>query len=296
MRDLAFDRGYKLGLALGFLVLQPLEEFKKLRRILAHFHRWDATVLFVLRLVGKSSFLRKPFHLFGRRTLTVNTKSNRALSLRPFSNDIFIFHEVWEDEYYLVDEIAAAAEDGVVVDIGAHIGFFSLFAIDVLRARKVIALEPSGENFLLLRQNTSDDSLSVEAYPVAVGDDNEQMPLFLSAQNTGGHSLKTDHHQGVELVRSLSPSRAFQLAGIQGCEVLKMDCEGSELHILTQMPAALLRSISVIAIEYHLPIYGEEGLDRMRATLEKNGFVVQIRPTGSRLGLMYAVQSRPSSA
>lgn len=238
----------------------------------------------------------KLFRLFRRRTLTVNTKSNRALSLRPFSNDLFIFYEVWEDKNYLVDEVAAAAEDGVVMDIGAHIGFFSLFALDVLKAKKVIALEPSGENFLLLRQNISNDSLSVEAYPVAVGDDNEQMPLFLSAQNTGGHSLEADHHQGVELVRSLSPLRAFQLAGIQGCEVLKMDCEGSELDILTKMPAALLRSISVIVIEYHLPIYGEEGLGRMTATLEKNGFVVQIRPTGSRLGLIYAVQSRSSLA
>lgn len=283
-------------LALVFLVLRPLEEFKKLRRILAHFHRWDAAVLFVLRLVGKSSLLMTPFRLFGRRTLTVTSKSNRALSLRPFSNDIFIFHEVWEDENYLVEEIATAAENGVVMDIGAHIGFFSLFAIDVLKAKKVIALEPSGENFLLLRQNISNDSLSVEAYPVAVGDDNEQMPLFLSAQNTGGHSLKADHGQGVEQVRSLSPSRAFQLAGIQGCEVLKMDCEGSELDILTKMPAALFRSISVIAIEYHLPIYGQEGLDRMKAMLEQNGFVVQIRPTGSQIGLMYAVQSRSSLA
>ena len=61
------------------------------------------------------------------------------------------FSDTWYPHSYT--KYCSIPRDSVVVDVGANVGVFSLFAAG--RARTVYALEPSSSNFALLRSNTA---------------------------------------------------------------------------------------------------------------------------------------------
>ncbi len=69
--------------------------------------------------------------------------------------DLAIFHEVWDHERYTAGPIGEVARHGTVVDIGAHIGLFSLLASTALHATRIVSVEPDPLNFELLAENIS---------------------------------------------------------------------------------------------------------------------------------------------
>jgi len=82
-------------------------------------------------------------------------RDSNVLRLRPFSMDLAIFHEVWDHERYTAGPIGEVARHGTVVDIGAHIGLFSLLASTALHATRIVSVEPDPLNFELLAENIS---------------------------------------------------------------------------------------------------------------------------------------------
>ena len=80
-------------------------------------------------------------------------RDSTLLWLRPFSMDLAIFHEVWDHERYTAGPIGEVARRGTVVDVGAHIGLFSLFACRVIQAIRIVRVEPDPLNFELLSKD-----------------------------------------------------------------------------------------------------------------------------------------------
>ncbi len=65
------------------------------------------------------------------------------------SSDCYVFNEIFgKEDAYRRDRIAPLIREGVVVEVGAHKGFFTLLA--ATQAKKVIAFEPDQENFRYL--------------------------------------------------------------------------------------------------------------------------------------------------
>jgi amino acid adenylation domain-containing protein/FkbM family methyltransferase len=78
---------------------------------------------------------------------------NGMLIVRKNPSEVeFTYHEVFEQRTYLQHGIALD-EGAVVVDVGANIGLFSLFAGLHWRGARVFALEPVPETFEMLRIN-----------------------------------------------------------------------------------------------------------------------------------------------
>jgi FkbM family methyltransferase len=81
------------------------------------------------------------------------------LTIRSFTNDQYVLDKVFYTNHYKLK----GHKDGsgpVVVDIGAHCGYFSFAALS-LGARKVYAFEPYPDNYRILLENTRDADLSV---------------------------------------------------------------------------------------------------------------------------------------
>ncbi len=76
-----------------------------------------------------------------------------GLTFRAVSkSDRYVFEEVLGSrDQYLRDLVLPMMRGGVVVDVGAHKGFFALLAASV--AAWVVALEPDTENSAYLRRN-----------------------------------------------------------------------------------------------------------------------------------------------
>eukprot|EP00546_Thalassionema_frauenfeldii_P020305 CAMPEP_0178895156 /NCGR_PEP_ID=MMETSP0786-20121207/427_1 /TAXON_ID=186022 /ORGANISM="Thalassionema frauenfeldii, Strain CCMP 1798" /LENGTH=608 /DNA_ID=CAMNT_0020565349 /DNA_START=788 /DNA_END=2611 /DNA_ORIENTATION=- len=154
-----------------------------------------------------------------------------------------------------------------VLDIGAHIGIFSRYALSA-GCKCVIAFEPEAENLKLLRQNLklsastkskSDDWIQVYPYAVAHGEPGIQ--ILINARNRTDGSLNTWRHslekhssyvdkEGTKLTAKaqasiLTRSQVHTMpffghngALVPGITFVKMACEGAELEILLSKDAA----------------------------------------------------------
>jgi FkbM family methyltransferase len=143
---------------------------------------------------------------------------------------------------------------GTVVDVGAHIGIFTVFASS-LGAEKVLAYEPSG-NFELLQKNVEINQLTnVKAFNLAVAGEKGKSKLFLAANRSSEHTLSSKDHQrnacGAVDVETTTLEEIIVLNKLKRINFLKMDCEGAELGIFSKMAPETLMRIDRIAMEYH---------------------------------------------
>lgn len=98
-------------------------------------------------------------------------------------------HRMWQRSVFmfLLDLLPAR---GVFVDVGAHIGTFSVAAAAHMGAAgKVIAFEPDPANYALLRENARLNGVAIDARNVAVADRPGTLQLLRDPDNAGGHRL-----------------------------------------------------------------------------------------------------------
>jgi len=88
---------------------------------------------------------------------------------RSFTNDQAIFDEVFFGNKYQIKGNKDKADGGrVIVDIGAHAGFFSFLAIS-LGARKIYSFEPYIDNFNIMLKNCYNPNFIGRVTPFQVG-------------------------------------------------------------------------------------------------------------------------------
>lgn len=169
--------------------------------------------------------------------------------------------------------LAKLKPKATILDIGAHIGVFSIYAARQIKNSSIFAYEPLDENYDLLYSNIEINKLNkrVHPYKLGVAKKNEKRFLFISHNNSGGHSLYSTNKEKVT-IETISLQQVFQKNKIKQCDLLKMDCEGSEYEILFSTPSKYLKKIKNIAMEYH----ANGNILRLKKHLEENGFLVSI--------------------
>jgi FkbM family methyltransferase len=154
-------------------------------------------------------------------------------------------------------------KDHVVLDVGAHIGVFSWYALGE-GCKRVIAFEPEESNFELLSKNMQHFGTKSVVYQAAVAHGDVGKRQFVlgannqlaGATNTWRHSLmeySTYDVEGEESSVDCLPF--FGPEGVLKDEVtfVKLDCEGAELDILLSEEAAdsmLWRDVTRLVFEW----------------------------------------------
>jgi FkbM family methyltransferase len=142
--------------------------------------------------------------------------------------------------------------DDVVVDIGANIGVFSLYAA-TRTSNTVHAFEPFPANIAALQQNISANQVStIEIHQYAISDV-IGMEHFSTKANGINHLQKafvepTDVFMDVP---AISLDAFMDEHHVDHIDFLKMDCEGAEGVILPSLSASLFQHIRKIALEFH---------------------------------------------
>jgi FkbM family methyltransferase len=157
------------------------------------------------------------------------------------------YNDIWNHRSYtrLVD----IPRQGIVVDIGANVGLFSLFAARTARA--VYALEPSSRNFMYLTANTRAVP-QISTHRIALGGFDGTALLRTSGSPTT-YTLAGDTADGsaVETVNVWSLNTLFTELQIGHCDYMKIDCEGAEYEILLSAEPAILEKVGRIVLEFH---------------------------------------------
>ena len=123
----------------------------------------------------------------------------------------------FEKEPDTLEWIATFKPDEVMVDIGANVGMYSIWAA-MTRNVRVCAFEPESQNYALLYQNIVRNDLSrqVTGYCAALSDESGFSSLYLS-EFIAGSSV---HTYGAELDFKLQP-RSSKI--VQGCVATTLD-------------------------------------------------------------------------
>src|SRR5262249_19028390 len=84
--------------------------------------------------------------------LRLKTPVRGVIFLREAPSDFYTFGDVFEQEVYRT-VLRHLPECSTIVDLGANIGFASLYLASSYPSARIFAVEPNGDNFELLKTN-----------------------------------------------------------------------------------------------------------------------------------------------
>ncbi len=266
---LEYFRGTPLSHVLYYLIDTP--------RLLAHIRRWPLAVMRLFR-----SFLsRQPF-------LVEFTNGYRLLIRSP--GDGWSAHETFLDQHY--QKASVPLDDNwVIIDIGADIGSFSIFAARQNPNGTIYAYEPFGGSFDLLTQNLRLNGIdgSVRVFNQAVTGHDGTVSLDTNWPEPTQYTITTG--SGELDVPCVSLDTVFEQHQIATCDYLKLDCEGAEYEILFGAAPETIARIERICMEYHDNLTDHTHEDLV-AYLEQHGFEVSFEPnhTLTHVGMLFATR------
>jgi FkbM family methyltransferase len=151
-------------------------------------------------------------------------ESKLSFKVRDGTWDIGIVRE--EMKQYRLDDYKIKT----AIDIGSHIGGTALYLAS--KGVNVIAFEPNKENYDLLVENIKRNGLEekIRAYNLAISDKKGKAILYSNTPNTGSNSLIKPLGTPCE-VETIKLDEFLK----EDCDLLKMDCEGSEYEIIMSL-------------------------------------------------------------
>jgi FkbM family methyltransferase len=180
------------------------------------------------------------------------------------NRDDFLFMTNHENE---IMEYFNPNEGDTVVDVGAHIGLYSLIAAKrVGPSGKVIAIEPDPENFKILKKNILLNQLSnVEALECAVYSTRGKLRLFLPELEQGRTIFNTVMQDRARTstnfleVEANTLDNILESINITEVNWIKIDVEGAELEVLKGAVNTLSSNKNItLVVEIHgMEIYME---------------------------------------
>lgn len=162
------------------------------------------------------------------------------------------------DDIGVVNEVRSVymkpRKGDVVVDAGAHYGFYTLYASRLVGAEgMVLSFEPHPDNYKGLLTNLRlNDVKNVKIFNVALGEFDGHTKLYIRWPS-GRHSVffRSKNHINVELARLDTIAERLSLKRV---DLIKIDAEGAELNILRGASKVIGRfkpSLTIAA--YHFP-------------------------------------------
>ncbi|MEU6749061.1 amino acid adenylation domain-containing protein [Spirillospora sp. NPDC046719] len=284
-------------------------------RLVAHVVPDRATA----RVVANLSRMRREGRLDGRELHEL--PNGMMVCARNRSNTAFLYEEIFVRKTYLRAGVTLP-EDGCVVDVGGHVGLFSLFVHTQRPDCRIYAFEPIPELAEMFRINAELHGIDAVVTGCGIGaeagtarftyypdmsllsgrfaDEREErrvLERFLRNERAGEPDdvlaeLLTERLRGEDVEVGLRTlSQMIREYGITRIDLLKIDAEKSELDVLTGIEPAHWPIIRQVVAEIH-DIDGR--LDIVVGLLGDHGFqtTVQAAPdlAGTGVHSLYAVR------
>ena len=247
-----------------------------------------------LKIFSKSTKLFKNWYVYPlvyfkltkKEHVIFETKTGLKIKIRVNSTDLMALTHVWMIQEYSEDNFSINHDD-IVVDVGAHIGLFALFASQFCNNGKIFCFEPIKENYKMLIENININQIK-NIYPnnLAVTKDTSTAKIFLN-DDESGHSMFIENKSFVQ-VDSKSLFDIFTDNRIKECNFLKLDCEGAEYEIIESLQSDIFSKINKTVIEYHMADTKPELLEGLIKKLKQLSFTIHTRPLFSDIGFLFA--------
>lgn len=173
-------------------------------------------------------FLR--LYLIPEEKLTkLKLRNGFVIFVRPKSGDLNEVITVLSGKEYKVENFLKSKRP-VIVDVGGHIGTFALLTKSLNKNAKIYAIEPEPNNYSLLKKNISANNFSaVKIIEQAVS--NKSGDTHIKSESGLMNYASVDIKNGHK-VKTTTLDKLIDKNSITEIDILKIDCEGSELKVL----------------------------------------------------------------
>lgn len=181
-------------------------------------------------------------HLFYVSTIPFRKYSETLITRIPYSN--FYFRPLFLDEIYMalglwepyVCRIFTPNKGDVVLDVGAHIGYYTLKAAQAVGPEGiVISVEPDPRNFKILRKNVRGNRLrNVKLINCALGSPTGYARFKMSSSPLKSQLVKKLQNRDPSLVKVevKTMDELCEKIGVQRLNWVKIDVEGGASDVL----------------------------------------------------------------
>jgi FkbM family methyltransferase len=206
--------------------------------------------------------------LFARRGVVVNVLhkllTERALiGMLPDGNRMLyplddfkllsIISEIYHKKIY---DLKEPKRVGLVLDVGAHIGLFTLRTARRFPNSEIIAIEPNPTTFRFLVRNVLINGMKdrVRVLNLAAGRVRGKTVLWLSRLSRGDSSIRKWHDAGSagSSAVHLTPLDDILLT-VRVCDLIKVDVEGMEEEVLKGLQKQYIK-VKRLIMEVHLAV------------------------------------------
>ena len=179
-----------------------------------------------------------------------------------------IFAEIYRDGVYR--PFLEGRKDLTIVDCGAHVGIFSIYASKF--AKKILAIEPSPDHFEALQLNMKPFPI-VECIQAAIAEKDGKMDLFGNDNKTMLSLMPQVSDPKYKPVQVTTITLATLLKDIEHIDFMKLDVEGKEQDILQGEDfVKVAPKIQEIVLEVH--VWNSRHPNQIREALKNNGYKV----------------------
>ena len=176
--------------------------------------------------------------------------------------------------------------DHVVIDVGAHIGIFTLQLSEMVKT--VYSIEACEETFRFLCTNMFMNGVkNVSAHCLALSESNGECFLFHDSGSWGHSTVKsfTGAGEGVKC----STLKDFMYGNsIQKCDFIKFNCEGAEFPVILSSSAETLRKIDNFLVLYHNDLWTKNSYEDLLTHFKDCGFSTKTLNQTEARGWMFA--------
>jgi len=188
------------------------------------------------------------------------------------------FKEIFMENAYSIGLRKTIKKNPIIIDIGANVGFLSMFVLSKYPACTVYSYEPIYSNFQqLIRNKELNITKKINCFNKAVCGYDGKIKINFDKADSFSTSATIINHDGGDNgdsieISCLTLSEIFKENNLNNCDLLKLDCEGAEYDILYNTPEDILNKIDQMAIEVHSGKNEKDNLQSLKEFLLKSNF------------------------
>ncbi len=193
-------------------------------------------------------------------------------------------------EYRSAEDVIINAKTAII-DAGAHAGYFTIYCRILNSKVKILALEPEERNYAFMLENFRLNNVkNVEPLSAALTGESGDAELLIS-DDSQNHSLKNagflTSEKAVKVNTCALPDLAKKYK-LKCIDLVKMDIEGGEYDVISNLSAKDFLIINFFIFEYHN--FGSKNHKVLEQILRENHFGVQVFPSkfDKKMGFIFA--------
>lgn len=207
------------------------------------------------------------------------------------SDEKVIAHSFDHDIFFTGVPEYVPREGDTILDVGAHIGTFSLLAATKAPRIKVHAIEASRDTFNLLKINVAlNRSDNITAHRVALADRKGTIDLYHATGNWG-HSVVKEMSRFSETVPCTTMTDFLAENRIERIGFIKFNVEGAEFPILLGTSPDVLRRFDTMLVLYHCDLWEKNTERDLMEHLGRSGFRCVVRERTEQRGWIVATRT-----